>query len=374
MRYCNTCILPDTRPGITIDADGVCSACLGHRDKETRIDWEARAAAFHDLVTETKARAETFDCVVPVSGGKDSWYQIIKAQEHGLSVLAITWRTPARTAIGQRNLDRMIERLGVDHIDYSISPDVERRFMKAAFEEKGMTGLPMHMALFAIPIRLAVRLRIPLILWGENPQLEYGGNELERLATTLDAAWLAKHGCLDSTDADSWVGKEGLTERDLLSYRVPRNPDHDVRSVFLGAFFKWNSFENTRVAEAHGFEYGAGDLKTGTWDFADIDCDFISLHHFLKWYKFGITRAFDNLSVQIRQGMMTREDAVAEIARRGVEVPTEDIRRFCEFQGKLESWFWEVAERFRNPAVWRREGDAWVIPGFLIPDWRWMDR
>jgi N-acetyl sugar amidotransferase len=371
MRYCTRCILPDTRPGIVLDADGVCTACHGHRDKETRIDWAARAKAFDELVAETKARSQGYDCIVPVSGGKDSWYQIIKAKEHGLTVLAVTWRTPARTVVGQRNLDLMIRNLGVDHIDYTIDPDVERRFMRAAFEERGTTGLPMHMALFAIPIRLAIRLRIPLILWGENPQLEYGGSEMERLTETLDADWLSRHGCLESTDADFWVGHQGLTEADLLAYRIPSAPDFQVRSVFLGAFFKWNSFENARIAQEHGFEFAEQDLKTGSWDFADIDCDFISLHHFLKWYKFGFTRTFDNLSVQIRYGMITREEAAAEVARRGVEPRLDDICAFCAFQGEPEAWFWQTAEGFRNSDVWVHRDGVWQIPGFLIPDWDW---
>lgn len=371
MQYCTQCILPDTRPGISLDSDGVCTACHGHRDKEAAIDWAAREKAFLELVAQSKDRAESYDCIVPVSGGKDSWYQIVKAQELGLSVLAVTWKTPARTGIGQQNLDRMVENLKVDHIDYTIAPDVERRFMKATFEDRGTTGLPMHMALFAIPIRLAVQFRIPLILWGENPQLEYGGSEIERLSNTLDADWLSKHGCLESTDADSWLGKEGLTEKDLLAYRVPTNPDYLVQSVFLGAFYKWNSFENAKIAQDHGFEYAKEDLKTGTWDFADIDCDFISLHHFLKWYKFGFTRAFDTLSVQIRYGMISRDEAVAEIARQGFELPLADIQAFCAFQKKPETWFWDVCERFRNRDVWTRDGDTWRIDDFLIEDWNW---
>ncbi len=372
MKYCRICILPDTRPGIALDEDGVCTACRGHRDKEERIDWNARAAAFGEIVADAEDRAAGYHCIVPVSGGKDSWYQIIKAQSYGLKVLAVTWRTPARTEIGQRNLDAMIKRLGVDHIDYTIDPDVERRFMVAAFEEKGATGLPMHMALFAIPITLAVRLRIPLIVWGENPQLEYGGSEAERLSDRLDADWLAKHGCLMSTDADFWVGKEGLTEADLVPYRFPSAPDFEVRSVFLGAFFKWDSFENARIAAAHGFAHDAGDLKTGTWAFADIDCHFISLHHLLKWYKFGITRAFDNLSVQIRNGDMTREEAIERLRTDGMVYPHADVRRFCDFVGRPESWFWETAERFRNPEIWQRAPDGtWWMPDFLIPDWQW---
>lgn len=374
MRYCTTCLLPDTRPGITFNEAGICSACQGAKDKETKIDWRAREQAFRDLVAETKANASSgYDCIVAVSGGKDSWYQVIKAQEYGLNVLGVTWRTPARTEIGQRNLERMIEKLGIDHIDYTISPDVERRFMKAAFEARGTTGLPMHMALFAIPIRLATQLRIPLTIWGENPQLEYGGNDVERLSTRIDSAWMARHGCMESTDAAYWVGKEGLTQSELAAYRVDMTPDFEVRNIFLGAFFKWNSFTNADIARAHGFVHGDDDLKVGTWDFADIDCHFISLHHFLKWYKFGFTRDFDNLSVQIRYGMIRREEAVDLIAAKGYAAPVDDIRRFCAFQGLSEDWFWSVAERFRNPDVWSAENGVWRIQDFLIPNWTWHE-
>lgn len=371
MTYCQRCILPDTRPGIVIDEAGICSACHGHDLKETGIDWVAREREFATLVEDARARSSGYDCIVPVSGGKDSWYQIIKAQEYGLTVLAVTWRTPARTEIGQRNLDEMIRCLGVDQIDYTINPDVERRFMLAAFEDVGATGLPMHMALFAIPIRLAVQMRIPLIVWGENAQLEYGGTVKEQLATRLDADWLAKHGCLQSTNAGDWVGRQGLTEADLAAYRLPDNPDFSVDSVFLGSFFKWSSFENTRVAEAHGFRYDKGDLRTGTWDFADIDCRFISLHHFLKWYKFGITRTFDNLSVQIRDGQMSRCEAIESLKNQGLQVPEDDIAAFCRFVDRPVDWFWQTCEKFRNTDIWGRDGNVWKIPGYLVEDWAW---
>lgn len=243
--------------------------------------------------------------------------------------------------------------------------------MKAAYEKLGATGLPMHMALFAIPIRLAVNLRIPLIIWGENPQLEYGGNEAERLSTLLDADWLAKHGCLQSTNWRDWVGSEGLSEEDMAAYRFPEDVEWPVKSLFLGSFFKWNTFENAEIARNHGFEFTQGDRRTGVWEFADIDCRFISLHHFLKWYKFGITRSFDNLSVQIRYGMITRDEAIRMLRRQGAEVPVADIEAFCDFEGKPVSWFYDVAEGFRNKDIWVREGNRWRLPGFLIEDWDW---
>ena len=370
MKYCRRCILPDSRPSITIDAEGVCSGCRGYDDKATKIDWAGRQRVFADIIAEAKSRSSGYDCVVPVSGGKDSWYQVIRCLEFKLKPLCITWRTPARTAIGQRNVDMMISKLGVDHIDYTINPDVERRFMMEAFEKVGDPGLPMHMALFNIPARLAQQMRIPLIVWGENPQLEFGGDGKERLATDLDDEWRQKHGCMMGTTPDSWIG-ERLSADDLRAYQLSSDTDFIPKSIFLGAFFEWNSFENAKIAAQHGFAYERDNARVGTWDFADIDCDFISLHHYPKWHKFAMTRAWDNLSQQIRYGMSTRDEAIAELKRIGLQTPVKDIQRFCEFAGKPESWFYQTCEKFRNLSLWRNEGGVWKVPGFLIPDWRW---
>ena len=374
IHYCHHCVLPDSRPGIALDEAGVCTACRGHEDKERHIDWDARGRALQRVVAEAKAVGHDYDCIVPVSGGKDSWYQVHACLELGLKVLAVTWRTPARTAIGQQNLDTLIANLGIDHIDYTINPDVERRFMKTAYETKAATAIPMHMALFAIPIRLATRLGVPLIVWGENPQLEFGGEDADRLATDLDPAWVRRHGVTNQTSVDDWIGKGGLTAADLAAYRLPpEEAFHDTtRSIFLGSYVKWNSVENAELAARHGFSSGDGRARTGTWGFADIDCGFISLHHFLKWHKFGMTRAFDNLSVMIRYGIIERARAIQTLSETGLQVPGDDIAAFCRFVDEPEAWFWETANRFRNADVWSNQGGEWRIPGFLIEDWDWQ--
>jgi N-acetyl sugar amidotransferase len=373
MHYCSRCILPDSRPGIVLNEEGICTGCIGHDYKENKIDWDDRAKQLDALVAEAKARSMGYDCIVPVSGGKDSWYQVIKAKELGVHLLAVTWRTPARTEIGQRNLDHMIEKLQIDHIDYTINPEVKKRFMVAAFERAGDPGLPMHMAIMTLPRRLAVQLRVPLILWGENPQLEFGGNETERLATDLDDKWASEHGCMQGTVARDWA-TNGMTEKDLLAYTLPDHLDYKPKSIFLGAFTKWNSFENTRVSTAHGFEWDSEGARTGTWNFADIDCDFVSLHHFPKWFKFGMTRAWDNLSVQIRHGEITRDQALATVKELGPQIPHDDIRMFCEFVDRPERWFWETCEKFRNTDIWYQEGGNWKLRDFIFGDWDWRTR
>jgi len=377
MRYCRRCILPDTRPNLVLGPDGVCNACRNHGTRPS-IDWAARAAAFRKVVESAKSRSEGYDCLIPVSGGKDSTWQVATCLEHGLKPLAVTWKTPGRTSIGELNLRNLIS-LGVDHIDYAISPKVEAAFMVEALRRFGDTAIPMHMALFNIPLKIASRFRIPLVVWGENSAFEYGSEGEENQGFKLDAAWLRKFGVTQGTTAADWIS-EKLSGKDLTPYFGPGDEElekNDVAAVFMGYYFPWDPETSLAVASAHGFRPRAEGPLTGYYDYADIDDHFISIHHWLKWYKFGFTRLFDNLSLEIRNGRMTRDKAIAEVRRLGSQKPDTDIGRFCAFAGIGIGEFHAIIEKFRNPAVWTRkagEGGSegnWLIRDFLIPDWPW---
>ena len=372
MKYCSRCILPDTRPNLVIGPDGVCNACHTHAARP-QIDSASRRADFARLVENARKESAGYDCVIPVSGGKDSTWQVVTCLEAGLKPLAVTWRTPGRTAIGQANLENLVK-LGVDHIDYSVSPMVEARFMLKAFERFGSTAIPMHLALFNIPLTIAVRLRIPLVVWGENSAVEYGSADRAHEGHKLDAAWLATYGVTHGTTAKDWIDAD-LSERDLKAYFGP-NPDelesHGVRAVFLGHYFQWDPATTYAVAKKHGFRENPGGARTGLYDYADIDDDYISLHHWMKWYKFGFTRLFDNLSLEIRNGRITRAKAIETVRVAGEQTPRADIDKFSAFCGISAKHFFETAEKFRNLRVWQQSGGVWRIPGFLVSDWKWQ--
>lgn len=371
MRYCSKCILPDTRPNLTIGADGVCNACRSHGTK-VKIDWSARQRAFESVVAHAKSRSNGYDCLIPVSGGKDSTWQVVRCLEAGLNPLAVTWKTPGRTAIGQRNLDNLVA-LGVDHIDYQMNPKVERKFTLDALIRFGSTAIPMHMAIFAIPAKIAVKFGIPLIVWGENSAFEYGGSDEETTGFKLDSAWLKRHGVTHGTSAKDWIS-ERLTGRELTPYFGPSDEELEaagVLAVFLGYYYEWDPETTRRVATQHGFIADQKGPRTGLYHYADIDDDFISIHHWLKWYKFGFTRLFDNLSLEIRNGRITRDDAIRIVRQRGDETPHGDIAKLCEFLGITTERFFEIAETFRNAEVWLRDGTTYKISGFLVPDWDW---
>ena len=371
MQYCTRCILPDTRPNLTLDEEGVCNACRNHEQKP-EIDWVTREHAFREVVEHAKRRSRGHDCLIPVSGGKDSTWQVVKCLEYGLNILAVTWKTPARTALGGRNLQNLVD-LGVDHIDYQISPKVEKKFMLRAFERFGSTAIPMHLALFNIPLNIAAKFDIPLIVWGENSAFEYGGTDEESTGFQLDNHWLKTFGVTHGTTARDWTSRD-LTERELASYFGPA-PDElegrGIHAVFLGYYFPWDVATTLAVAMSHGFETRQTGPKTGIYDYADIDDDFISIHHYLKWYKFGFTRSFDNLSLEVRNQRMSREEAIEYLRGLGDETPIEDIAKFCDFAGISVGRFFEIAEKFRNRDIWKKRNGSWIIDDFILSDWKW---
>lgn len=375
MNWCRRCVLPDSRPNLNIGADGVCNACKAH-DRKYSIDWAARARQLVDVVSAAKARAAPngYDCLIPVSGGKDSTWQTVKCLDLGLKPLAVTWKTPARTDIGERNLRNLIS-LGVDHIDWQINPTIEARFMLKAFERFGSTAIPMHLALFSIPLMLAVRFRIPLIIWGENSAFEYGAQDEAHIGFALDSAWLKSYGVTHGTTVTDWIDAD-ITEKDLVPYCRPTDDELETagtRAVFLGYYLKWDPMETKRVAEAHGFRTDSAGPRTGYYDFADIDDEFISIHHWLKWYKFGFTRLFDNLSLEIRNGRVSRKDALEILRESDAKPPIADIHKFCQFVGISEKQFFDIAGRFRNLTIWQKSRGMWRIPEFLIEDWPWEE-
>jgi N-acetyl sugar amidotransferase len=372
VRYCETCVIPETRPGIEIGPDGVCSACRHHRDSGELVDREGRPARFEQLVARVKQARRPYDCVIPVSGGKDSTWQAVTCLDYGLRPLGVTWRTPGRTELGQRNLDNLIG-LGLDHVDFSVNPKVERRFMLRSLERFGTTAVPMHLALFNIPLTVAVRYDIPLVVWGENSAAEYIGTGPDADSFRLDAAWIKQYGAVHGTTASDWVSPD-LTAEELTPYRGPGDDElaaGGIEAVFLGWFFGWDPARSAQVAREHGFRSREDGAKTGYYDYADIDDDFISIHHYLKWHKFGFTRTYDNLSLEIRNGRLTRDEAIEVLRERGDETPHADIEAFCDYVGISTEHFFELAERFRNPEIWSRRDGVWVIDDFLVEDFPW---
>ena len=199
--------------------------------------------------------------------------------------------------------------------------------------------------------------------------------EMHLAGSRMDRGWLKSFGVSAGTTAEDWIGDD-LTRSDLWQLILPREDELEAKSIqriFLGHYFPWDPENSRRVAVEHGYEARADGPRFGHYDFANIDDNLAGVHHHIKWHKFGITRSWDTLSMEIRQGRMRREQAIDYLHGRGDETPWDDIRLFCDYIDITVSEYFEILERFRNREIWSRRDKRWVIEDFLVPHFSWPD-
>lgn len=368
LNYCKTCILPNTRPNINFDKKGICDAC---NNKKKFIDWDARRKLFLSKVRKFKNSDNPYDCIIPVSGGKDSTWQVMVALKYGLRPLCITWRNPDRTKIGQHNLDNLIN-LGVDHIDFTINPKILKYFTKRAFIEMGNPGLPMHMAIHALAQKFAYKFGCKLIIWGENSADEYGSNSKKLKNHKMVKGWLKEFGVTNGTVASNWYDSV-LNKKNMESFTyLEESKLKKIESIFLGYYFEWDPKKIYKIVLKKNFQ-ALKTPKVGIYNYADIDDNFlITIHHWIKLFKFGITRDWDNYSIEIRNKRITRYKAIALLKKNGISEPKKEIKLFCKYLDINENQFQNICNKLRNKKIWsKQKNDPWKIKNFLIHGFSW---
>jgi len=377
IKYCKKCVMPCTRPKIGFNEHGVCSACVSAAQKQEAIDWKQREAQLRKILDSHRKKDPTqYECIIPVSGGKDSTYQVHMIKNiYQMNPLCITNRTLARTPRGEENL-QSLRNMGVDHIDFTVNPVGFNKATRKAFEKNGDSSLVEHLATYAVVTRLAVQLRIGLVVWGENPYMEYGGPEKDRKADQLNKKLAQQLPVLMGKTAHDWVNKH-TSIQELESLLMPT--DQELRAIkhtpiFLGHYIPWDAKRNVEIAKTYGYKARESGPIMGLYDYADLDCMNIVIHHYFKWLKFGFNRVTDNASNEIRKGRMTRAEAIALVRKRdGIKPPKEYIEHFCRQIGITVKRFWDTAEKFRNKDIWKKTEDGeWYIEGWIggdkIPD------
>ena len=304
--------MPSTKPDLRIHDDGICSACHNFVRRDD-VDWAARQDEFLTVVDRYRSRdGSNWDCLIPVSGGKDSTAQVLKVLSLGLNPLCVTATTCDLSELGRYNIQN-IKDLGVDYVEMTPNPRVRHTLNRIGLEEVGDISWPEHAAIFTIPVRAAVEHRIPLIVWGENPQNEYGGPGAASEADVLDRRWLEEFGGLLGLRVSDMAGRHDLQQRDLILYTYPSDEQLravGVTGVFLGHFFPWDGFSNVLVAQGHGFRTYDKAVEGSIVNYENLDNHQTGIHDYFKFLKFGFGRATDIACLHLRRGRLTRQEAL----------------------------------------------------------------
>lgn len=373
MEYCKRCVTPTTRPKLEINEDGICSACISAREKKEDIDWRVREKQLRSIFERFRSKDKRqYDCIIPVSGGKDSTYQVhIVKNVYDMNPLCFTFKTLARTKRGEENL-QTLKNMGVDHIDFSPNPIGINKLTRKMFETIGDCSMIDHYAIYGITANFAYKLKIPLVVWGENPDMEYGAPAEDRSNSMLNWDFLKKQDVLKGKRIEDWIDNDV----ELHEIKSLIHPSEDMLKelgytpIFLGYFLPWDAQQNVKIACQYGFKRREQGPIMGLYDYADLDCMNIVIHHYFKWLKFGFNRITDNASNEIRKGRLSREEAVKLVKERdGIKPPIEYIEAFCKQIGITMEYFGEIAERFRNHDIWKKdEYGEWYIKGWIGGD------
>ena len=363
VRHCVRCLMPDTRPRIEFDAQGVCNACR-NADEKKGIDWAARRAEFLEYVDRFRGRGGAYDCIVPWSGGKDSSAIAHKLKfEFGLNPLLVTFSPLIPNEVGAHNREEML-RLGFDHIMVRPNQRVSRRLARRFFVERGNPKVHWDAGINAVPVQIAVRFGIPLIFYAEHGESEYGGRVLnEESKKVRDFTEVLEHQVGD--DPANWVDEQ-ISERDLAPYFYPPLEDVErvgVKALYFAYFFRWSMFANYQyIRDKFTFQTAPGGRTEGSFtNFDSLDDKIDNTYYYLQFIKFGFGRATRDACRLIQNGQMTRAEGLAYAQRYDDEFPQRYFADTLDYLEMRDTEFTEVVDLHRNAEIWKMEGNRWVL-------------
>lgn len=351
IKYCKKCVMPNTRPGIRFDEDGVCSACRAYENRK-KVDWDKRFNELEKLCDKYRGmNGKSFDCAIAVSGGKDSHFQvyIMKEVMKMNPVLFSVEDNFPMTEAGIHNIKNLSEEFGCNII--SIKPDIktQKLTMRYTFEKYGKPTWIIDRLIYVYPLLMSLKFNTPLLVYGENVSYEYGGVDDEE---TYSAKKQIYNGAADMLPVEELTKATNLNENAFEMLKAPSKTELDkLDPMYLSYFVQWNSFNNYDFAKSRGFH----DL-THEWNrthhvenFDQIDSRAYLVHSWMKYPKFAHQFATDYASRMVRYGIITRDEAVNLVKKHDAFLDPLCVQDFCKFLGYTETQFWNIVNKFYNP-------------------------
>ena len=362
MRYCARCLYPENaKPTIIFDDEGVCSGCRYHESRQ-KIDWDHREKLLREMLAEYKAKArerkQPYDCIIPVSGGKDSHFQVYLIKVvYGLNPLLVTFNHAFNTPLGIRNLNNIVEQFGVDLYRFTANPVSARKISRYMLKTVGDLTWHYHAGIRTLPFKVAVQLGIPLIIWGEH-----GFAELTGLVTLEDMVeftkWTRQEHDMRGYEPHDLINEEsGITEEDIYPYIYPSDEqieELDLRGIYISNFYYWDALGHAKLMhEKYNFGLHPGPREKTFILHGKTDDHANDVHDYLKYLKFGYGRATDDASMEIRHGRMTREEGMELVKRYDAVVPSS-LPVYLDYLGVSEEEFYTWIEPMRDPDIWEK--------------------
>ena len=362
--YCKNCLMPNTRPRISFDEDGICNACRHAEEKWKYVDWDLRKNEFLELLKHYKSKDGYWDCIVPWSGGKDSSSIAHKLKfEFGMNPLLVTFSPQLPNEVGHHNREAFIQQ-GFDHIFFRPDQRVHRRLSKRFFIERGNQKVAWDAGINTIPIQIAVKFNIPLVFYAEHGESEYGGKVLsEEHKKIRDFTEVVEHQIGD--DPRNWLDEE-ISIKDINPYLYPDTEEIRrvrVKAVYFSYFFKWSSFENYHyIKDKYDFQTCPDGRTEGTFtNFDSLDDKSDNLYYYMQYIKFGFGRAVRDASRMIQNKQLSRAEGLELVKKYDNEFPSKYFKDMLDYLSLTEYEFYKIIDKHRNPEIWKKENGKWCL-------------
>ena len=368
MKYCKKCLIPDTRPHIIFNEEGVCQACTNN-DIKKLTDYEARFKALKVICDKYRRDDGYYDCIVAVSGGKDSHYITYTMKERlGMNPLLVCVTDPfTHTEIGIHNLNNLTEAFGCDLIVFDINKPTFKKATRIGFEELCEPLRFVEAAIYTVPFKISVAFNIPLVVFGENAAYEYGTSEEDNYSAKkfIEAGHSSAGEKLSKEIHDFWI-KRGLSKRDINAVILPSKEELDrvkPEPIFLSYFTPWDDERNYLIAKRYGFKDLHHDWRReGTLEsYGQIDSIAYFTHIWLKYPKFGFTRATDIACRWIKKGKISREEGIKLVMKNDHRMDQRTLEDFNKFMGYSTREFWDIVEKFWNREIFTKINGIWRL-------------
>lgn len=356
--------MPVTKPDLHFDVDGVCIACR-NLDQRKTIDWDGRKEDLLRILDRYRSKdGKNWDCVIPVSGGKDSTYQVLRMLELGMNPLCVTASTCHLSDIGRKNIENL-KSLGVDYIEFSTNPVVRKKLNRIGLKQVGDISWPEHVSIFTIPVRVAVQFNIQLIIWGESAQNEYGGPASATQNNTLDRRWLEEFGGLLGLRVSDLVGMDGIVQKDLVPYTYPTEDDLKrigVTGLYLGYYLPWDGYTNVLLSQAYGFTSYHSTIEGSIVNYENVDNYQTGIHDYFKFLKFGFGRATDIACLHLRRGRLSRADAIKIVRKHDGKFPWtylgKPLDQILDHIDMSVDEFIKICDKFTNKKIFHLDAQG----------------
>jgi N-acetyl sugar amidotransferase len=356
VKFCKECTVSNQRPRISFDENGVCSACNFAKHKK-KVNWSIREQELLKLLDKHRKNDGSYDVVVPCSGGKDGGFvaHMLK-YKYGMNPLTVTWAPSVYTDIGRKNLDNFINIGGFDNILGSVNGKIHRKMAKLSFIKMGDNFFPFVYGQTNFPLKMAAQHGISLVMYGENGEVEYGGDMKLAYSPVKDMTHYDNIFFSNMSPLD-WEN-EGVSKKEIVPYLGPTKEEIERKNIqihFFGYYHFWDPQENFYYcSKNNGFQ--VNDTRSeGTYSkYASLDDENDWLHYYLSYIKFGIGRATSDTAHEIRDGKITRDEGVALVKKYDGELTKKYFKVTLKYLDITEKIFWQVIDSWRSPHIWKK--------------------